>query len=77
MKPDVERLVRKALQLDEKDRAEVAARLLGNVDEEDTEHRSPARQRFETKVFDLGPCHLEDLDDVSRALAIAEGEKPI
>jgi hypothetical protein len=78
MKPDVERLVRKALQLDEKDRAEVAARLLGNVDEEDSEHRSPARQRprqrFETKVFDLGPCHLEDLDDISRALAIAEGE---
>lgn len=31
-------------------------------------------KRFETKVFDLGPCLLKDLDDVDKALAIAEGE---
>lgn len=78
MKPEVEKLVRKALQLDERDRAEVAARILGDSDEEETEGRSPTRhrprQRFETKVFDLGPCQLEDLDDISRALAVAEGE---
>jgi hypothetical protein len=78
MRPEVEKLVRKALQLDERDRAEVAARLLHSSDEEETEHRAPIpprpRKPFETKVFDLGPCRLDDLDDISRALAIAEGE---
>jgi hypothetical protein len=29
---------------------------------------------FQTKVFDLGPCLLEDLDDVAKVLAIVEGE---
>ncbi len=31
-------------------------------------------RRFETKVLDLGLCLLEDLDDVTKALAVAEGE---
>jgi hypothetical protein len=31
-------------------------------------------KRFETKIFDLGPCLLEDLDDVAEVLAIVEGE---
>lgn len=82
MKPRVEDLVRKALELDERDRAEVAARLLESLeDEEDAgaERRSrtaPSRPsgRFETKVFDLGPCRLENLDDIAKALAFAEGE---
>lgn len=83
MKRAVEDLVQKALELDEDDRAEVAARLLSSIEtEEDAEVRRPRRaptpppqtKRFETKVFDLGPCQLEDLDDIARALAITEGE---
>ena len=31
-------------------------------------------ERFETRTFDLGPCLLENLDDISLVLAIAEGE---
>ena len=54
MKPTVEELVRKALELDEQERA--------------------ARQLFETKVFDLGPCQVESLDDITEVLAFAEGE---
>ena len=82
MKPEIEELLRKALELNERDRAEVAARLVGSAEEdEDLEaSRRPRSQnprelkRFETKVFDLGPCRLEDLDDVAKVLAIAEGE---
>ncbi len=37
--------------------------------------KSPRQsKRFETRVFDLGPCRLEDLDDVAKSLAFAEGE---
>lgn len=36
--------------------------------------RTPKPERFETKTFDLGPCLLDNLDDISRVLAIAEGE---
>ena len=85
MKPDIEEFVRKALELNERDRTEVAARLLDSVEEdEDLKPRSSPRsqdssrprepRRFETKVLDLGPCLLEDLDDVTKALAVAEGE---
>lgn len=81
MKPQVEELVRKALELDGRDRAEVVDRLRRSLEDEDTEpvprSKAPAPhqpKRFETKVFDLGPCQLENLDDVARALAIAEGE---
>lgn len=79
MKPIIEDLVRKALELDERDRAEVASRLLTSLEtEEDVEVREPRRAprtaRFETKVFDLGTCQLDDLDDIARALAITEGE---
>jgi len=81
MKPTVEDLVRKALELDQRDRAEVAARLLESLeDEEDAaagrSRTAPSRPsgRFETKVFDLGPCRLENLDDIARALAFAEAE---
>jgi hypothetical protein len=38
------------------------------------EVRAPKPERFETKTFDLGPCLLDNLDDISRVLAIAEGE---
>ena len=77
MKPEIEELVRKALELNERDRAEVAARLVGGTEEEedmDASHGSRSRtpqelKRFETKVFDLGPCRLEDLDDVAKVLA--------
>ena len=81
MKPTVEDLVRKALELDQRDRAEVAARLLESLeDEEDAaagrSRTAPSRPsgRFETKVFDLGSCRLEYLDDIAKALAFAEGE---
>jgi hypothetical protein len=83
MKPTVDELVRKALELDKRERAEVAARLLGSLDDEedaDEGHRSrvPSHSRksarFETRVFDLGPCRLEGLDDIARALTLAEGE---
>ncbi|HSS78705.1 MAG TPA: hypothetical protein VLV54_18445 [Thermoanaerobaculia bacterium] len=85
MKPEIEELVRKALELDERDRVEVASRLLGRgEEEEDLEPKTSSRsqgpprprdpKRFETKVFDLGPCLLENLDDVAKVLAIAEGE---
>jgi|GEM_PF-2851903 len=82
MKPEVEELVRKALELNERDRAEVAARLVGSVEEdEEPDTRRGLRpqnprelKRFETKVFDLGPCRLEDLDDIAQVLATAEGE---
>ena len=40
----------------------------------ETETRPPRSERFETGTFDLGPCLLENLDDISRVLAIAEGE---
>jgi len=78
MSPKVEELVRKALELNERDRAEVAARLVGNVEEdEDLSARSKPRpqsprelKRFETRVFDLGPCLIEDLDDVAKVLAV-------
>jgi len=82
MKPTVEDVVRKALELDERGRAEVVDRLLRRFDdEEDAEAGArsltpePQRsERFETKVFDLGPCRLENLDDIAKALAFAEGE---
>jgi len=82
MKPTVEDLVRKALELDQRDRAEVAARLLESLEDEDDaaaggRSRSKSSRksgRFETKVFDLGPCRLENLDDIAKALAFAEGE---
>ena len=82
MKPTVEDVVRKALELDERGRAEVVDRLLRSIeDEEDTEvgapslTRAPQRsERFEKKVFDLGPCRLENLDDIAKALAFVEGE---
>jgi hypothetical protein len=82
MKPTVEDVVRKALELDERGRAEVVDRLRRSIeDEEDAEagprSLTPARQRserFETKVFDLGPCQLDNLDDIAKALAFAEGE---
>lgn len=79
MKPTVEDVVRKALELDERGRAEVVDRLRRSIeDEEDAEvgarSLTPTPQRFETKSFDLGPCRLENLDDISQALAFAEGE---
>lgn len=33
-----------------------------------------AGKRLEPKVFDLGHCLLQDLDDISRVLSIVEGE---
>jgi hypothetical protein len=81
MKPAVEAIVRKALELNERDRAEVADRLRRSLEDENAEaderSRIPAPReprRFETKVFDLGPCRLENLDDIAKALALAEGE---
>jgi hypothetical protein len=82
MKPEIEELVRKALELNQRDRAEVAARLAGTVEEDedlDASGRSRSQnprelKRFETKVFDLGPCRLEDLDEIAKVLAISEGE---
>jgi hypothetical protein len=82
MNPTVEDVVRKALELDERGRAEVVDRLRRSIeDEEDAEvgasSRAPEPQRserFETKVFDLGPCRLKNLDDIAKALAFAEGE---
>lgn len=60
MKPDIEELVRKALALDERDRVEVAARLLGSVEEEEdsettgsSRSQKPSRpqpKRFETRI---------------------------
>jgi hypothetical protein len=38
------------------------------------QHSPLEGKRLEPKVFDLGPCLLPDLDDISRVLAIAEGE---
>jgi hypothetical protein len=82
MKPTVEDVVRKALELDERGRAEVVNRLLRSSDDEE-EAEAGARpltptpqgsERFETKTFDLGPCRLENLDDIVKALAFAEGE---
>ena len=37
MKPEVDEVVRQALRLDEQDRAEVAARLLDSLEQEDAE----------------------------------------
>ncbi len=82
MKPTVEDVVRRALELDERGRAEVVDRLRRSIeDEEDAEAEArpltpePQRsERFETKVFDLGPCRLENLDDIAKALAFVEGE---
>jgi len=81
MKRQVEELVRKALELDNRDRAEVVDRLRRSLPEEDTETVARSKtstpqqpKRFETKVFDLGPCQLENLDDIARALAIVEGD---
>ncbi|MFY9822056.1 MAG: hypothetical protein WAM82_11790 [Thermoanaerobaculia bacterium] len=82
MKPEIEELVRKALQLDERERAEVAARLVGGLEDEEDQDASrryrsldpQGLKRFETQVFDLGPCLVQDLDDVAKVLAIVEGE---
>ena len=82
MKPTVEDVVRKALELDERGRTEVVDRLRRSIEDEDdaqvgSRSLTPAprrAERFETKVFDLGPCRLENLDDIAKALAFAEGE---
>ncbi len=38
------------------------------------ESRSPRRRPFRTSSVDLGRCLIGNVDDVSEALAIAEGE---
>jgi hypothetical protein len=35
---------------------------------------SKPREPFRTKVVDLGPCKLANLDNIAEVLAIAEGE---
>lgn len=61
--PKLDRLRRS---IEDEEDAEVGARSLSP---------EPQRsERFETKVFDLGPCRLENLDDIAKALTFAEGE---
>jgi hypothetical protein len=38
------------------------------------EKRTSAKRPFRTRAVNLGPCLLGDVDDVSEALALAEGE---
>jgi putative addiction module component (TIGR02574 family) len=53
MKPAVEEVVRKALELDERDRAEVASRLLDSLEETDAEEDAGWVAKIERRAAEL------------------------
>ncbi|HKI00755.1 MAG TPA: addiction module protein [Thermoanaerobaculia bacterium] len=62
MRPDVEEVVRKALELDERDRAEVAARLLDSLEEDEDEEADTAWvAEIERRAADLESGAVEGI----------------
>ncbi|MFL6235196.1 MAG: addiction module protein [Thermoanaerobaculia bacterium] len=53
MKPEVDEVVRQALKLDEHDRAEVAARLLDSLEQEDAEEEDAWVAELERRAVEL------------------------
>ena len=53
MKPEVDEVVRQALKLDEHDRAEVAARLLDSLEQEDGEEEDSWVAELERRAVEL------------------------